>query len=106
MRDRLPELKEAIELNYYCRAEHVRSTAVIEMCGREKVWQGVVEVFDVDCHLPVKHCYAWSETAGSNVTVLELPPVRSAGTAVRSAIVSAGSKLGTLTPFAQTNVRV
>jgi hypothetical protein len=40
MDPRLEQLKETIELNYHCRAEHVSSTAVIEMSGHEKIWQG------------------------------------------------------------------
>ena len=89
MNRQVRQLKEAIELNYYCRAEHVASAGVIEMCGDENVWQGTVEVFDVTCYLPVKRCYAWSDEIGPNITVLELPPVRSAGTAVRAVMVSA-----------------
>jgi hypothetical protein len=104
MNAHLEQLKETIELNYYCRAEHVASAGVIEMSGGETVWQGTVEVFNVTCYLPVKRCYAWSETRGPTITVLELPPVRSAGTAVRAVMASAGKQCGrplrTSRPFA------
>jgi hypothetical protein len=88
MNEPAEQLGHVIELNYHCRAEHVTSAAVIEMRGPEKVWQGVVEIFDVACHLPVTRCYAWSESIGPPITVLELPPVRSAGTAVRAVLAS------------------
>jgi hypothetical protein len=86
------ELKDVIEVNYHCHAEHVSSAAVIEMRGCEMLWKGMVEVFDVVCYLPVKRCYAWSEGPEWDrliMTVLELPPIHSAGAAVRDAIASA-----------------
>jgi hypothetical protein len=52
-----------------------------------------VEVFNI-CNQPkAKRCYAWAHASGENdqrkryVVVLELPPVDSAQTAVRAAIV-------------------
>jgi hypothetical protein len=94
MDQQVESLKDTIELNYHCRAEHVASAAVIEMSGGEQIWQGMVDVFEVACHLPVKRCYAWSQGAGPAITVLELPPVRSAGTAVHAALASEGNPVG------------
>jgi hypothetical protein len=59
-------------------------------------WQKVasddaVEVFRLTGHPKAKRCYAWSFTEGKEtrfVTVLEIPPVESAQTAVRAAIAS------------------
>ena len=52
---------------------------------------GAVEVFRLTGHPKAKRCYAWSFTEGKEtrfVTVLEIPPVESAQTAVRAAIAS------------------
>jgi hypothetical protein len=52
-------------------------------------WEGVVEVFDITGHPHTKRCYAWSFPEGTEtrfVTVLEIPPVESAQTAVRASI--------------------
>ncbi len=60
----------------------------------ETVWKGDVEVFDLVEHPKAKRCYAWSHLDGPNdertrlVTVLEIPPVVSAETAVRVQIVA------------------
>ena len=46
-------------------------------------------------HPKAKRCYAWSFTEGKQtrfVTVLEIPPVESAQTAVRAAIASVAKK--------------
>jgi hypothetical protein len=82
--DRVAELKELVELNYYCTAEHIRSAVVREHLGWGKIWEGIVEVFAIRGCYPVAHCYAWLEDAAS-CTILELGPVKSPQTAVQSA---------------------
>ena len=60
--------------------------------------KGEVEVFDLDGHPKAKRAYAWSHREGQDdngerfVTVLEIPPVDSAVTAVRASIVSDGKR--------------
>ena len=74
-----------------CKAEHVKSVPVIEMFWQKVAWDGVVEVFRLTGHPKAKRCYAWSFTEDKEtrfVTVLEMPPVESAQTAVRAAIAS------------------
>ena len=65
----------------------------------QTVWQGAVEVFDLNRQPKAKRCYAWSHREGPNdqgerfVTVLEITPVKDAQSAVKVAIVSdAGGK--------------
>jgi len=68
---------------------------VIEMFWQKVAWDGVVEVFRLAGHPKAKRCYAWSYTEGKEtrfVTVLEIPPVESAQTAVRAAIASEAKK--------------
>ncbi len=58
------------------------------------MWRGKVEVFDIPKHSKAPRCYAWSHRQGHNdaderfVTVLEIPPVKDAHTAVQVAIAS------------------
>jgi hypothetical protein len=91
MTGRLEKLCDTIERRYDCKAEHVNSVRVTEMIGFKKTWQGVVEVFEITDHPEAKRCYTWRSFAGSEpeyVTILEIPPVSSAQTAVRAAIAT------------------
>jgi glucose-6-phosphate dehydrogenase assembly protein OpcA len=38
---RIEKLKDSIELNHHCRAEHVDSKAVIEMAGEKRFGKGL-----------------------------------------------------------------
>jgi len=72
-----------------CASTHVESVAVHEVFRGESVWEGLVEVLDLNEHPKGKRCYAWNYQNGmetSCVTVLEIPPVKSPQTAVRAAI--------------------
>jgi hypothetical protein len=57
----------------------------------ETVWDGVVELFDLHGHQDANRAYAWSCETGDrvkgHVAVLHVPPIVSAITAVRAAIV-------------------
>jgi hypothetical protein len=93
--ERLEKVKQAIEQAHNCRADHVESVPVTEMSGVRNVWEGVVEVFDVTNHPEANRCYAWRCFDGlviQYVTVLAVPPVISAQTAVRAAIASGQQK--------------
>lgn len=76
-----------------CEAAHLETVPVTEKFQGQIVWQGEVEVFRLRGHPKATRCYAWSHASGADdqtervVTVLELPPVTSAQTAVRAAIV-------------------
>jgi hypothetical protein len=56
------------------------------------VWNGVVEVFSLAGHPSADTCFAWSYQQDDGreryFAVLKMPPVVSAETAVRAAIVS------------------
>ena len=73
---------------------HRETVSVHEIFRGQTVWQGEVEVFDLNGHPKAKRAYAWSHREGKNdagerfVAVLELPPVISPETAVRASIVS------------------
>ncbi len=81
-----------------CGAVWRQTVPVHEVFRGETVWQGEVEVFDLTGHSKAKRAYAWSHLEGQNdegerfVTVLEIPPVESAITAVRASIVAEAKK--------------
>jgi hypothetical protein len=89
--ERIEKLKDAVETAHRCEALHVRSEPVIEVFDGKVVWEGVVEIFDLEGHAKAKRCYAWLFLENGEpqyTTVLELPPVDSAQTAVQVAIAS------------------
>jgi hypothetical protein len=89
--ERIAKLKEAIETMHHCKAKHVGSEPVIDLFRGEVAWDGVVETFDIEGHPRAKRCYAWSFFENGErqyTTVLEIPPVNSAVSAVKVAIAS------------------
>lgn len=58
------------------------------------VWEGEVEVFKITGHPTAKRCYGWLPGKGIDdqgerfVTILEIPPVVSPETAVRTSVLS------------------
>jgi hypothetical protein len=86
MSERIENLRTAIETMHGCKAKHECSAVIVEKFRHETVWEGVVESFALTGHPKAKRCYAWSfQDNGETqyVNVLEIPPVKSAETAVR-----------------------
>jgi len=85
-----------VEVRYDCEAKHECSVPVIEMYGKDEIWEGVVEMFALIGHPKAKRCYAWSfaddDAEPRHIAVLEKPPVYSPHTAVRAAIASGQQK--------------
>lgn len=83
-----------------CGSKHLETVPVHEVFRGQTVWQGEVEVFELSGHPKAKRCYAWIHKDGKDdaderaVAVLEVPPVESALTAVRVAIVADTKKSG------------
>src|SRR3954454_4207877 len=75
-----------------CECVHVRSEAVHELFEGRVAWQGSVEVFEIIGHPKAKHVYSWAyedhDKQRVTITVLEIPPVDSAQTAIRVAIAA------------------
>jgi hypothetical protein len=90
----LERVRKAVEHLHGCSAVYSRTEPVHEVFRGETVWQGKVEVFDLTGHPKAKRAYAWAHKDGPAdsqdryVAVLEIPPVESAVTAVRAAIVA------------------
>lgn len=89
----IKEIKKVISQLHECEADYLETVPVKETFEKKVVWEGEVEVFNLRGHLKALRCYAWSHAIGEDdagkriVTVLELPPVVSAQTAVKAAII-------------------
>jgi hypothetical protein len=92
--DYLAQVQVAIQQLHQCGAMHRATVPVHEVFRGKTVWQGDVEVFDINGHPKAKRCYAWSHLDGANdertrfVAVLEIPPVSSPETAVKIAVAA------------------
>ena len=95
MSDRIDKLKDAIETMHGSQAVHFSSEPVIELFRGEVAWDGVVETFNLAGHPKAKRCHALSYEENVEtqfVTVLELPPVDSAETAVKNGNCGTGER--------------
>lgn len=87
------QLQQAIEVQHHCHARLAHVEAVSEEFSGERVWEGLVHVFDLEGHPNATRAYAWSSPIeGSErrkfYAVLHAGPITSAGDAVRAAIVA------------------
>jgi hypothetical protein len=76
-----------------CEPTWVESVAVTETFEGETVWQGEVQVFDLQGHPTAKRAYGWSHAVDNSdrrrfVAVLHEGPINSPQAAVRAAIRS------------------
>jgi hypothetical protein len=96
--DYISRVQVALMQLHNCGAKWRETVPVHEVFRGQTVWKGEVEVFDLTGHPKAKRAYGWSHREGQNdegerfVTVLEIPPVESALTAVRVSIVADGKK--------------
>lgn len=85
-------LREAIRNLHGCGSTWIESVPVRETHEGAVVWDGEVQVFDLDGHPSAKRAYAWSHaTEGTKrrfVAVLHTGPVDSPVAAVRTSIVA------------------
>jgi hypothetical protein len=91
--DYIDQVQLAVSQLHNCGATWIETVPVHEVFQGKTVWQGDVEVFRLQGHPKAKRAYGWSHLDGAKdertrfVTVLEIPPVESAETAVRVQIV-------------------
>ena len=80
----IERLQLTIQHLHNCAAVHRKSVPVHEIFNGKTVWRGHVEVFDLTGHPKAKRCYGWSYGEPEEfITILELPPVDSAQSAVK-----------------------
>jgi len=95
------ELRDIIRRLHGAEAKHVESVPVKEEFQGQTVWEGTVEVFELEGHPTAHRAYAWSHDTDDpanprrHVTVLHAHPVKSARDAVRAFIVQESRELGT-----------
>jgi hypothetical protein len=94
--ERIENIKKAVESHAGCRATHVESNPVTEGYLNQIVWEGVVEVFDLDGHPKANRAYGWQFWEGKNAqytVVLGIPPIDSPNAAVRASIAAEAEKM-------------
>ena len=88
----LAELKSTIRRLHHCEASHTRTEAVKEVVNGQVMWEGNVEVFALLGHDKALRCYAWGHLHEDGkwevTTVLAIPPVISAQSAVLAAFIA------------------
>jgi hypothetical protein len=89
----IEELRDAIHRLHGGKATHVESVPVKEVFQGRTVWDGIVEVFNLEGHPKADKVYAWFHDTGEEgrpaqqVTVLHVHPALSPVAAVRAFIV-------------------
>jgi hypothetical protein len=81
-------LRKAIRKLHGCNSTWVQSVPVTEIFDGEIVWEGTVQVFDLEGHPTAKRAYAWSHGVNGSerrrfVTVPHQGPIDSPQSAVR-----------------------
>lgn len=88
----IQELQEVIRKLHGSFATHVETVPVKETFQGKTVWEGKVEVFDLQDHPKTDRVYAWShetddpDNPQQHITVLHIPPATSPLRAVQVAI--------------------
>ena len=94
MSDYIAEIQAAFLKLHGCDATYLETVPVVEEFQGQTVWEGDVEVFELEGHPKATRGYGWSHVTGEHdqgrryFTILELPPVDSPQTAVKAAIMS------------------
>ncbi|HEV2387753.1 MAG TPA: hypothetical protein VGS20_10920 [Candidatus Acidoferrales bacterium] len=89
----IEELRDAIRRLHGVEATHLESVPVTEAFQGKRIWEGIVEVFELIGHQKAPKVYAWTHETDDpksprrHVTVLHIAPVISAVLAVRAAVV-------------------
>jgi hypothetical protein len=82
--DYLARLQTVIQHLHKCGAVHAKTVPVHEHFNGKTLWQGDVEVFDLNGHPKAKRAYGWTYGEPEEfITILELPPVDSPQSAVK-----------------------
>ena len=66
MSERIENIRKAVEKHAECRAKHRDSVPVTEGYLDQIMWEGVVEVFDLDGHPKANRAYGWQFWEGRN----------------------------------------
>jgi hypothetical protein len=82
--DYIARLQTTIQHLHECGATWRESVPVHEVFQGQTVWHGDVEVFDLNGRPKAKRCFGWTYGEPEEfITILELPPVTDAASAVK-----------------------
>ncbi|MDX6303694.1 MAG: hypothetical protein QOI77_663 [Blastocatellia bacterium] len=90
----IEELQEVIRKMHGAESKHIETVPVVETFNGQTIWEGEVEVFDLEDHPTASRIYAWSHDTDDpsnpkrHVTVLHLPPAITPRKAVQVSIAS------------------
>lgn len=87
----LQNLQEAVTAMHGCDCSHSGTARVIEQQDGKTVWDGSVEIFDLEGHETASQAFAWAwEDQGEPryIAVLNVPPINDPSDAVKAAIAS------------------
>jgi len=90
----IQELQDVIRKLHGVFATHVETVPVVETFQGQTIWEGEVEVFDLQDHPTASRIYAWSHDTDDpdvprrSVTVLHLPPAITPRRAVQVSIAN------------------
>ena len=77
-------MQTTIQHLHKCGAVYRETVPVREVFNGKTIWEGDVEVFDLTEHPKAKCCYGWNHGEPEEfITILELPPVTDAPSAVK-----------------------
>ena len=88
-------LQTVIQQRYGCQSKHVATIPSTEQCNGKILWQGEVQIFNLQGHGTAQRCYGWTSRHNDgkeDYVVRQVPPVDSPRSAVRACI---GGKLQT-----------
>jgi hypothetical protein len=83
-------LIDAIKKGYGYKATFKETVPVKEMFQGKTLWDGEVEVFEIEGHPKAKYCYGWGFDEGNKTefkTVLGMPPSNTPQDAVKAYLV-------------------
>jgi hypothetical protein len=87
-------LQNAIQQLHHCESKYIESVTIsgnFLFFQRSTVEESEVAVFELSGNRQAKRAYAWSYRDGNNtrcVVVLEIPPIRSARSALEAAVAA------------------
>jgi hypothetical protein len=91
----IERLQMVIRQLHKCDATWLESVRVKEVFQGQTAWEGDVEVFTLAGHPKAKRCYGWSyDEPEQFITILELPPVKTAQDAVKVGVAYQVKKAG------------
>jgi hypothetical protein len=98
-RERIEQIRSAVEETERCRATHIQSFLVKERLAEDTPVEIMVETFELHNHPKTKRVYAWQRWLDGKkgepkyTIMLGIPPVNSANDAVKAMIAAIWNQL-------------